>query len=124
MTQKLKILLAFYHYGSRKAKGPMDMTTVTQDVFDEYRVSWYDPSAAIVPWKIELKSSRTEIDMWKKTLRPTSNDFTMHKLDEYWHRTKKQFRTTLQAMDLLELIDPNHVPADQTLYDLKMCWLF
>jgi len=121
--RKLKILIAYYHFGSRRKGGGIDMTQVSKKGFDIFRCTEYDPSEPIVPWKTALKKS-SDINTWKKTLRPNTNDFIQHRSDEFWPRTRERYRTTLQAMDLEDLIKKGFQPLEPILYALQMKWLY
>ena len=56
----LKVVLSFYHTLSREKGSEFNVSKVKKEIFDNFRVSRYDPSAPIVPWFVEKKMLRIQ----------------------------------------------------------------
>ncbi len=121
--RKLISLLAFFHSTSRTKRRPPNMASVTKDMFDTYRTSLYDPTKPIIPWNVGDPSS-SEVQSWKKNVKPSKSDFKEFRDENYWTKTKELFICTLDSQGLSHLIDPNYTPLDGELDKLQREWLY
>ena len=123
----IKVLKSFNRYMSSSGEAIYyDWSNITEDQFDEYRLTEYDPDVK-TPVPIRLSSPSPQFSM--STTTPTTNKFTLAqqfkrsiKRDpsvfvvlknarqfKNWHRT---LIATAAAQDLSEVLDPKYVPQN------------
>ncbi len=124
VRRKLITVIALYHDASRAAGGAININTVEKEDFDHFRTSVYDHTDPIKPWNYNPIENRNTLSHWLKNTKPTKSDFKEFKDDAYWNRWQERFITSLEAAQLLHLIDPGHKIGDAALDTAQMKWLF
>lgn len=129
MTQRrLRVVLSLYHAFCLDVEGAIEVTTITKDMFDDYRVSEYNPEDPIVPWKIVLKNKQKEtskgLSEWKKSVKISRADHKEFRDETLWIRYKERFLTTLESQGLEHLIDKSFKIEDHSLDSAQSCWLY
>ena len=123
--RKLIQILAYFHDRSRLKDQAIDISTVNITAFNNFAVGLYRPDQPIVPFGVaKTQTDDTDLDNWRKHVKPNGKDFKDFK-DEYsWDKAKEQIMITLDAQNLSHLIDPNHVPTNARLDKAQSTWLF
>ncbi len=122
-VRKLISLLAFYHSMSRNKRRPANIGNVEKATFDTYRTSLYNPTVPIIPWNVGDPDS-TEVQQWKKTVKPSKSDYKEFRDENYWTKSKELFECTLESQGLSHLVDENHEPIDEDLDKHQRDWLY
>ena len=127
-TRKLIAVLAFYHDGSRSRGKSINPKKIPQDIFDEWRISYYDHNEKIRPWQVTVPKPKTPEEealiTWKKTIKVSPSDYKPFKDDALWDKHKKGFTDTLDSHNLSHLVDPDCVPPVPELDVIQCKWLF
>jgi len=112
--KKLSISWCMVHQWSRKVGWMVTPTRISQAEFDDYRVSEYNPTEPVLPWKVPLPKQKdpaaNELAAWRKNIRPSKQDFPEFKDEWRWAKTKEKTITALEASTLKHLIEDGHVP--------------
>ena len=124
--RKLITFLACVHDASRKYGRLIDPSTLSKAVFNDYRVSKYDPKRGIVPYNVSeaTSSGNTDLDYWKKGVKPTASSYKEFRDEAYWFRAKERFKTTLESQNLSHLIDGRHRVLNRELDKAQRQWLY
>ena len=123
----LKTVLAIYHSISVANVAPCEICKVTKDMFDDFRISDYDPNESIVQWSTTVKKNNQgskELEAWQKNVKPVKSDYKDFRDEANWTRYKEKFCTTLESHGLEHMIDPAYVPNDDALDYAQTCWLY
>ena len=131
---KQRLLIAaicLYHHMCHKAKGHISVIGMTKRIFDDYRVSVWEPHAEIVPWNSSSRIARPvltqeerDLATWDKNNRPTRSDYKEFRDEAYWFKYKETFQTTLEAHGLSHLIDAGFTVTNTALDDKQKNWLY
>jgi hypothetical protein len=112
----LKVLLSFYHEGSRYVGGPMDIRSTPLELFDNYHFNAYNPSAPLVPWHVKSKENddvkaqqERDIALWKCNIKPTFLAFPEFKDDSGYARFKQEAKLAFRMVNLKHMIDPTYI---------------
>ena len=127
----LKLLLSFYHKGSRYVGRPMDIRSTPFELFDNYRFHAYNPSAPLVPWHTKSKENdnvkaqqEKDITLWKHNIKPTFSAFPEFKDDSFYSIFKQESKLAFRMVNLKHMIDPKYVVVNQELHNAQAEWCF
>jgi hypothetical protein len=121
---KLRIAIALYHESSRLKGEAKNMKKVPFDAYNAFRVNVYDQNAPIVPWTKQVGPKDTELQSWKRMIRPSKSDFKDLKDETQWVRYKEHIETTLTAHELHHLIEPKFKSNNPNVDKAQMLWLY
>lgn len=126
--RRLTILLAFYHHCCAQVQAEVKIENIPKTAFDEFRTTEYDSNSPIRPWKVvtakTTSTSESELNVWKKSVRPNKADYKEFRDESLWIRSKEQFMTTLESHSLAHLIDDTYVVDDPDLDQAQRGWLY
>jgi hypothetical protein len=111
------------------AGGTINLTRVTRRQFNDYCVGAYDSTVKeLIPWNVlkpqAVAQQLTELANWKKSIHPTLSSFPEFRDEVFWVRTKENFESTFEALNLQHLIDPTYVPSNDELHKLQSQWVY
>jgi hypothetical protein len=120
LINKRRLILVLAFCG--EAGGELKLKMVPRAALDDFRTNYYDPNEPIHPWKTVIAKAKgtgttteSELNIWKKSVRPNKADYKEFRDELLWVCTKEQFTTTLESHSLSHLIDETHTPLDADL---------
>ncbi len=125
--RKLRALLAFYHFESRKISRPIDLLQTLPAHFDKFRTEDYCFTEAIIPWgrpEPKTREATTALQNWQRTVKPSRADFKEFRDEATWSKSKAKILSTLEAQGLAHLVDTGYIPADVPLDVAQMKWFY
>ncbi len=125
--RKLRALLAWFHYESRKLSRAIDLMRTTAGHFDNFRTTNYCHTEDIIPWRREMpksKTATTDLQNWQRTIKPSRSDFKEFRDEATWSKSKAKILSTLEAQGLGHLVQTGYAVTDVPLDVLQMKWLY
>ena len=118
--------LSYLHDASRPHGQLADPATLDVGRFAIYRASSFDPKRGIVPYRVSEASNtgNTDLDSWKKTVKPNASAFKEFRDEAFWFRAKERFETTLKSQNLFHLVEPTHRVINRDLDEAQRGWLY
>ena len=124
LARKIHALVAFQQKLSLKAKKNVDMTSISRQDFDEFRLTGYNPNAEIIPWKLlHQESERKRQEKWKQGIKTSKADYPEFRDQAYYQSYKINLKRKIQAHGLLHTLDANHVPEDDEVFEAQKAWI-
>ena len=124
---QLRAVLAFYHHYARLNGGGFDMRGIDRNIFNEFRISEYDPDARIIPHgrpdPTATKVS-SELSNWRKMIKPNKSDYKEFRDPVFWQQSKESIITTLKAQGMHHLVDRAHTVTDPLLDEAQRDWFY
>ena len=125
--RKLRALLAFYHFESRKISRPIDLLQTLPAHFDKFRTEDYCFTEDIIPWgrpEPKTREATTALQNWQRTVKPSRADFKEFRDEATWSKSKAKILSTLEAQGLAHLVALGFVVVDPDLDTLQMKWFY
>jgi len=120
----LRAFLAFYHHQSHKKRGGINVRDPTLPVqFKIFRNSEYDPTKAITPWGLAITHNKGLSD-WNRLVKPDAQDFKPFGEANGWVDYKEVFMITLEAQNLMHLVDTSYVVVDEDAHKAQQKFLY
>ena len=121
--QLLKVAYCCYHHLSRKNHGPIPVTKIVREEFQEFRVHSFDPHQEPKPWHESINKEKSN---WEKSVvKANKSDFKPLKNEANYEKWKERF--LLQAknskMYTTLILDRPLLPSETELDASKCEWM-
>ena len=124
-SRKLCILVSFFQYASAKAGEPVDITEMTIEAYNIFRLSIYSAEDKIIPFGVQIKRDQdVEVANWTKVVKADYKHYKDFKDPQYWYKFREDFIVTLKSHKLGHMIDPKYVPTNKELHKNQSEWLY
>ena len=122
----LKAFLSLHADYSRDLGAAIDVTLVTNNHYNEYRVSGYDHTIPIVPFAgalpappaPQVQQNYTPQETFQKALGKSYKNYPKFINDDAWHSFYRKFVTAANMEQMGNVLDPAYVPGTQEEQDL------